>query len=70
MAGSLEMVAFWHDSVWSLMAMLRMSLTLSGGGLIPLSLFPERARTVLALLPFSYLISFPIRCFLGQVRPA
>lgn len=67
MGGSIEMLSFWQDSVWSLMAMMRMTMVLLGGGMIPLSLFPERVRGVLEWLPFNYIISFPIRCFLGQV---
>jgi ABC-2 type transport system permease protein len=67
MAGSLEMASFWVDSVWNLMAMMRMTLTLLGGGLIPLTLFPAWAQRSLGYLPFGSIISFPIRCFLGQV---
>jgi ABC-2 type transport system permease protein len=70
MGGCFEMVAFWQDNVWSLMAMLRIVANLLGGALIPLSLFPSSMRAVLAYLPFEYLTSFPIRCFMGQVGAA
>lgn len=66
----LELIAFWQDTVWNLMAMLRFIGNLLGGLMIPLSLFPEWGREVVAFTPFPYLFSFPIRCFLGQIGPA
>jgi ABC-2 type transport system permease protein len=66
----LEMVAFWADNVWSLLVMLRFAASLLGGGLIPLTLFPEWSRAYLEALPFPYLISFPVRCLLGQADGA
>ncbi len=65
---NLEMVAFWADNVWSLSVLNRMVTNFLGGGLIPLAFFPEQARKVLEILPFSHLISFPVRCVLGQVN--
>ncbi len=70
MGACVELVSFWQDSVWGLLGMLRMSLVFLGGGLIPLSLFPERMRSLLHWLPFEYLVSLPIRCFLGQASLA
>jgi ABC-2 type transport system permease protein len=66
-AACIEMVSFWQDSVWSLMVMVRFVMLLSGGGLVPLALFPDWAHALLERLPFAYLISFPIRCFMGGV---
>ncbi len=65
---NLEMVAFWADNVWSLSVLNRMVTHFLGGGLIPLAFFPDQVRKVLDLLPFSHLISFPVRCLLGQVN--
>jgi len=66
----LEMVSFWADNVWSLLVMLRFGGAFLGGELIPLDLFPDWTRTVLAILPFRYLVYFPIECFLGKVGPS
>lgn len=63
----LEMIAFWQDVVWNLMVMLRFAMSLLGGGLIPLALFPEWGRKLVELTPFPTLISFPARTFLGAV---
>jgi ABC-2 type transport system permease protein len=65
MSVNLEMLAFWADNVWSVSVLNRMISHLLGGGLIPL--FPLWAQSVLDWLPYSKLVSFPIRCLLGQV---
>ncbi len=64
---NLEMLAFWADNVWSLAVMNRMAGWLLGGGMIPLAFFPAWARSALEWLPYIRLLSFPIRCLLGQV---
>ena len=62
----LEAVAFWQDSVWSLLVMLRFSSMFLGGAVLPITLFPESLRKTLVLTPFPHLISLPIRTILGQ----
>jgi ABC-2 type transport system permease protein len=68
-ASILEMVSFWADNVWSLMVMLRFSTMLLGGGVLPLSLFPDRYRELLEVLPFHFLVSFPVGTFMGRFTP-
>lgn len=63
----LEMVAFWADNVWSLLIMIRFSVGLLGGAMIPIAFFPENIQKILNLLPFRYLASFPINTFLGKI---
>jgi ABC-2 type transport system permease protein len=70
MAAGVEMVAFWADNVWSLMVLLRFCIRLLGGGMIPLALFPHWSQSLLDMLPFASLLSFPIRAFLGELSPA
>lgn len=65
-----ESVAFWQDSVWSLTVMTRFILSLLGGLMLPLSLFPEPMQRVFAVLPFQYLYTFPVRVMMGRVSPA
>ncbi|MBW8887170.1 MAG: ABC-2 family transporter protein [Fibrobacteres bacterium] len=66
LSATVEMVAFWADNVWSLWILVRMTISLLGGGMIPLTFFPVWARAALAWLPFGSLIDFPIRCLLGK----
>jgi len=65
--GCIHLIAFWVDHIWSLTAMLHFSIGLLGGGLIPLSFFPQNVVAVLDYTPFPYFVSFPINCFLGNV---
>ncbi|HKP97187.1 MAG TPA: ABC-2 family transporter protein [Fibrobacteria bacterium] len=67
---NLEMLAFWADNVWSISVLHRLASHLLGGGLIPLAFFPGWAQTLLDWLPFTRMVSFPIRCLLGQVGNA
>jgi len=64
---SLECIAFWADSIWSLLVMLRFCIGMLGGGMIPLSLFTPQAQEILSYLPFIYIASFPIRTLTGEV---
>lgn len=63
----LETLAFWADNVWSILVLNRMVTNLLGGGLLPLAFFPEKVQAVLEYLPWTRLVSFPIRTLLGQV---
>lgn len=62
-------VAFWADNVWSLNVMMRMIVGLLGGYMLPLSLFPDWARALLAWSPFPYLYDFPVNVLLGRIGP-
>ncbi len=66
MLTSLELIAFWADTVWSLGVMLRFFAMFFGGAFIPLSLFPEWASQILFMTPFPYLFATPIQTFMGQ----
>jgi len=64
---SIEMAAFWAEGVWSLSVMLKLILAILGGGMIPLSFFPEKIQPILEHLPFALMASFPIRTAMGRV---
>lgn len=66
----LEMVAFWHDNVWSLVVLLRNLGRLLGGGMVPLALFPDAFQPALAWMPFRHLFAVPVGTFLGRVDAA
>jgi ABC-2 type transport system permease protein len=67
---TIELTAFWADNVWSLVVIVRFATGLLGGGMVPLSLFPDWAEGLLSLLPFAYFIAFPIRTLFGLVPVA
>jgi ABC-2 type transport system permease protein len=66
MAMMLELLSLFADNVWSLMVMLRFFTSFFGGGMVPLSFFPEWAVKILNFTPFPYLVSLPARTVLGQ----
>lgn len=68
LASSLELVSFWADNVWSLLVILRFIVAFLGGAFIPISFFPEFYQEYLMLMPFYYLISFPVKCLFGQIE--
>ncbi len=66
----IQLVAFWADNVWSLNVMFRFACMMLGGLMLPLSLFPDWAQPILAVLPFQYLFYVPAMTLLGQVPAA
>lgn len=63
---TLEMVAFWAETVWSLGVMLRFIAMFFGGAFIPLNMFPDWALDILMVTPFPYLFSNTIKTFIGE----
>jgi ABC-2 type transport system permease protein len=66
---SLELIAFWADNVWSLQVMLRFTVQILGGVLLPISWYPDWAQSLLYFTPFPHLFFVPVRCVLGQATP-
>jgi ABC-2 type transport system permease protein len=65
-----EMVAFWADNTWTLGVMLRFVAAFLGGAFLPLTFFPDGARTIIEYLPFAAFISGPVNLILGRSTPA
>lgn len=63
---TLEIIAFWAETVWSLGVMLRFIAMFFGGAFIPLNLFPEWGQKILMMTPFPYLFSNAIKTFMGE----
>lgn len=62
-----QCVAFWADNVWSLEVAKRLVVTLLGGAMVPLTVFPHRAQEVLYVLPFRLFADVPVRTLLGEI---
>lgn len=62
------LTAFWIEQVDIMYVLKDMILNFISGVWVPLSFFPDTMQSILAYLPFKYLISFPIDIFLGHVR--
>jgi ABC-2 type transport system permease protein len=62
----IELLALYADNIWSLVVMLRFFNSFLGGGMVPISFFPEWAQDILSYLPFASMVSLPVRTVLGQ----
>lgn len=61
------LVAFWSEQASSLDLALSYLLTLFGGVLAPLTLYPAAMQSVLEWSPFPYIMYFPIQIIMGDV---
>lgn len=63
-----EMIAFWADNIWSLGVIVRFLALFLGGGMIPLTFFPDWVQSILSYTPFPYLIHFPMQILFGEIQ--
>jgi ABC-2 type transport system permease protein len=66
---SLAQAAFWTTRVTSLNQLFFVAMLFLSGQMAPLTLFPPAIQTVAALLPFRWMISFPVELLLGNLTP-
>ena len=65
----LALLAFWAARADALLAVQDSLIFLLAGQVAPISLLPEVLQTVAKLLPFRYMVSFPVEVFIGQLTP-
>lgn len=61
------LVGFWSPEVWGPRFILGIVLSFFAGGLFPLDIFPKPIFDFFQILPFSYLLFFPLKIYLGQL---
>jgi ABC-2 type transport system permease protein len=66
---TLAQAAFWTTRVSSLNQLYFVAMLFLSGQVAPLSLFPPAVQTLAALLPFRWMISFPVELLLGKLTP-
>lgn len=64
---ALAMSAFWTTRIGAINQAYFVLLLFFSGRLAPLDLFPDFVQTIADLLPFRWMISFPVRLLLGQL---
>ncbi|MDD3000724.1 MAG: ABC-2 family transporter protein [Candidatus Riflebacteria bacterium] len=70
-SGSIALTGFWLEDVTTLNLLLNGSIwALLGGMIIPVATFPEKIRHIAELLPYRYMLSFPIEIFSGKLTNA
>ncbi|MHC4941317.1 MAG: ABC transporter permease [Planctomycetota bacterium] len=67
MSFPIQCVAFWAENVWSLEVAKRFLVTLLGGYMLPLEVFPRVLQDILWWLPFRLFFHFPARALMNQV---
>lgn len=63
----LSFFGFWTPDVWGPRFLFFIILEFFAGGLFPLDMLPALIYRILELSPFSYLLFFPIKIYLGQL---
>lgn len=64
----LGFIGFWSHEVWGPRFLFFTLLTFFSGTWFPLDIFPKGIYLVFQLLPFTYLLFFPLKIYLGQLN--
>lgn len=66
----LSFIGFWSKETWAPRFIFYILVTFLAGTYFPLDIFPQPIFNVLQLLPFTYIIFFPLKIYLGTPDPA
>lgn len=66
---TIALVAFWVSRMSAIDQMYYVAVLFLSGQVAPLSLFPAPVRVVAGVLPFQWMVSFPVELLLGRVGP-
>ena len=64
---ALGMIGFWSADIWAPRFIFYSLMIFFSGGLFPLDLLPQPVYLFFQALPFSYLLYFPVKVYLGQL---
>ena len=65
----LGFIGFWSPETWAPRFLFFVVINFAAGGLFPLDILPEQIFSILKFLPFTYLLYFPLKIYLGQLSP-
>lgn len=63
----LGLIGFWSPDVWAPRFIFWIAVGFFAGEYFPLDILPQQIYEIFKILPFSYLIYFPIKVYLGQL---
>lgn len=63
----LGLIGFWSPEVWAPRFIFFIVITFFAGGLFPLDILPKTVFEIFRYLPFTYLLYFPLKIYLGQL---
>ncbi|MDP3988547.1 MAG: ABC-2 family transporter protein [Candidatus Levybacteria bacterium] len=61
------MIGFWSPEIWGPRFIFTILISFFAGGLFPLDILPRNIFLFFQYLPFSYLLYFPLKIYLGQI---
>lgn len=61
------LIGFWSPEVWAPRFIFTILLNFFAGGLFPLDILPKPVFYFLQALPFTYILYFPLKIYLGQL---
>lgn len=64
----LSMIGFWSKEVWAPRFIFFIVVSFLAGTYFPLDIIPGIYYQIISLLPFAYLVFFPLKIYLGQVN--
>jgi ABC-2 type transport system permease protein len=64
---ALNLLGFWIENTYGIRFTMRVILEVVGGAIIPLSFFPPMVQKAFVLLPFPYLVYFPMQIYLNKI---
>lgn len=64
----LGLIGFWSPEVWAPRFIFFILLGFFAGGLFPLDILPKPIFTIFQMSPFPYLLYFPLKIYLGQLK--
>lgn len=62
----LSFIGFWSYDTWAPRFIFYILITFLAGMYFPLDIFPSTVFNILKLLPFAYIVFFPIKIYLGE----
>lgn len=62
------LIGFWSPDVWAPRFLFYVILSFFTGSYFPLDILPKTLQNTLSLLPFPYLMYFPIKIYLGHLN--
>lgn len=66
----LSFIGFWSKETWAPRFIFFILVTFLAGTYFPLDILPPAFYKFLQFLPFTYLVYFPLKIYLGQLNPA
>lgn len=63
----LGLFGFWTNEIWGPRFIFWILINFFAGSLFPLDILPKAVFNVLEFLPFTYLLYFPLKIYLGQL---